>query len=977
MVMRTGIFLLAFVVLGAPALAQISIDNGDVRVEVTGEPGDLVETISIREGSEWEWVLRNPAHPGVNLTGTLTELFFTGGFDEASVESGGREVVMVRTAGPLEVLRRIRIADDSWQVRITDQYRWSDPSATTSGYGPLFATPPAEQITTRFPLFAAESPAGRMLAVNQRMVGTPAMQADRAAVLVTQGFLNHRTIPGQLFLDRSGGNGWSSLMGVRQGAQRRPDDFVMDPRPVRNPGVATFQLVVELAPRSQVSELPHRLSVLAWNEIGAERFRKPLPQTVPTAFMGRIVYGFPANPGEVQTMREPQARMTWDGSLGGVDVSGMIDANYEVRFGATENALLAAFGFRYWGQELFQGQWIAAAERHNALIAFAPSEQGAFPTSFNAATRQWPPAGQRTYSVQAMAQTALLMLEHLESFSGAGALEGSTITPLAHAGAMTRKLDGLVSLILYIQEEDGAIPGFVNPNLDPTGARAPIQTALPSLFLQRYAKSPVMTNSVMRSVATVAADLSLEYLVERVVIPRQFAATDATDPVRGTRAMHTTSTGFLLGALTAGYVRTNDPTVRAAIPVVADELALLQNLSDHEHWDGLNLFGTFPSTNLGRDQATIESYWLALPLIEAGILLNRPDLAARGAAAFRGAVGMVDYTATGANGIFFPVPLSQGRGILRAGLDGTDRVEPSRAVFADGTAILGISAMLQRRFGAASFAPEGWPLAVEALEFVDGEWRNKLVRNPAPYRDSWIALDIRDEEGSRTVGSRPLPPAAALSTITVDRRSDGVYLVAIPGFIARELEAEGTFVHSSGERWEATPGQLGLEALVEDPSILRSGTVLFSGTVNGQDAYLNRRPVLIDPDLMSLDAIRQVWLRHGRLADQPAGGFEGVSTADDGSGEANLALTGVLATRPLLINSRSLVLEGVATGNVGIEIIDVFTRDDLLFLPGSAFESGETITLDLQELRGRIVSIRLIDEDSSGALQLSRIEFED
>ncbi|MEX2243925.1 MAG: hypothetical protein WD716_08780 [Fimbriimonadaceae bacterium] len=670
-----------------------------------------------------------------------------------------------------------------------------------------------------------------------------------------------------------------------------------------------FDLIVATDDKTVEAVIAH-----LWQRDGAERAHKPLPQTVPFLFYTKPTYDMP------QTSEEKVQGLDawWTGERDG-KVRAPRGADGQAKLTNDGNIARFAWGMRWWGNRLDQFNWRDNADEMMNLVVSAPPRDGLTPVAFDTASETWRYEDENS---EAAAQTARWMLKYAEAFPDYPGRE---------------KLFARVGAIVAALGEDRL-----------TGQAA--------LVLSEVARSPAFEGSDLAAITKGRLSRSHSRLIALASLYERQHAAPSPETV----------------SLTLYLAQSQAEGSQAAALRLARSLFLHQALWQPMTVVGTEVFGAFPAEHFLEESQSVYT----ADLLEACVLLGDQALATRAVVALRAPLGLFNHQTHSIAGIILPANIELHRSAPWFGQNGQAAFGAWRGVAEGvGQTLTSIAATLDK-YGSYYSARDGWSLGVDGVR-LDAEGRpfSAFSANPISYEGAFPFEHVNPTTGERTKGDRlPSFPTMRAFSLTLD--SQGVSVIALPGFIAQQATTElsGTFTFGDGTSVKAEFMLTGF-GVRATPEILAAGPVTFAGAYRETSLSLPRAVLLAIPPRPS-DQWPRGWRRMKGLSDivrATVTGSDGkpvVSTADDGRGARDQRLTGVIESQAFLLTSPNLRFNIAGAGKPGlrVEIVDVAMGVPVLTFP----EPGEAVC-DLSESVGKQVRVRLVDESSTGSVEIGEI----
>ena len=670
-----------------------------------------------------------------------------------------------------------------------------------------------------------------------------------------------------------------------------------------------FDLIVATDDKTVETVIAH-----LWQRDGAKRAHKPLPQTVPFLFYTKPTYDMP------QTSEEKvQGLDAWWTSERGGKVRAPRGADGQAKLTNDGNIARFAWGMRWWGNKLDQFNWRDNADETMNLVVSAPPRDGLTPVAFDTASETWRYEDENS---EAAAQTARWMLKYAEAFTDYPGRD---------------KLLASVGAIAAVLGEDRL-----------TGQSA--------LTLSDVARSPAFEGSDLAAITKGRLSRSHSRLIALASLYERQHAAPSPETV----------------SLFLYLAQSQAEGSQATALRLARSLFLHQALWQPTTVVGTEVFGALPAEHFLEESQSV----YAADLLEACVLLGDQVLATRAVVALRAPLGLFNHQTHSIAGIILPANIELHRSTPWFGQNGQAAFGSWRGVAEGvGQTLTSIAATLDK-YGSYYTAKGGWSLGIDGVR-LDAEGRpfSAFSANPISYEGAFPFEHVNPATGARTKGDRlPSFPTMRAFSLTLD--SQGVSVVALPGFIAQQATTDlsGTFTFGDGTSVKAEFMLTGF-GVRTTPEILAAGPVTFAGAYRGTSLSLPRAVLLATPPRPG-DPWPRGWRRMKGLSDivrATVTGSDGqpvVSTADDGRGARDKRLTGVIESQAFLLSSTNLQFKIAGAGGPGlrVEIVDVAMGAPVLTLP----VPGEAVC-DLSESVGRQIRVRLVDESTTGSVEIGEI----
>ncbi len=377
---------------------------------------------------------------------------------------------------------------------------------------------------------------------------------------------------------------------------------------------------------------------------------------------------------------------------------------------------------------------------------------------------------------------------------------------------------------------------------------------------------------------------------------------------------------------------------------------------------GTEVFGAIRDEH----QLTIDQALWAPVLLEAAVRVGDAALAKRAVAALRAPLALFNHQTYGASGIWLPRSLGLHRAAawFDAGTFGPE------APIAEGSGrILASLAWVTHKFGSVYTSEEGWTIGIDAIEVDEnGGFCSAFSHNPLAFQSVFPFLHVDDSKNARTELTDPVP-ATALRDVRLALDEGGPYVVALTGYVVVGNQAPTGLFDFGGEKVAAAVFARGIGA--RPPIGWSGGPVTFNGSTSGRHLAFATQYLNIGPPPVT-EAWPRGWRRLLGLRDIAWRRSERLSTADDGKGGKSDVLQGQIESQSFLNPGLALRMRVRASNsNVRVEVIDVS-----MGVPIAAVSSppNEQVTVDLRELRGATLRLRLVDESTSGSIEVWDIE---
>ncbi len=591
-----------------------------------------------------------------------------------------------------------------------------------------------------------------------------------------------------------------------------------------------------------------------------------------------------------------------------------LGADGQAKLTAGANLARFAYGMKWWAVELQQVPWADNADEVMNLIVSAPQRSKMTPVAFDTATSSW---RFEPFDVGATAVTARFKLKFAESSTYMGAEKLSKQVVQA-----ARELMGT----------------------SPNGTSA--------LFLLEFSKSNVISDKAAKSDA---ADYLEDSRASLVALAGLYAR-QGTAP-----SVETVSTALYM-ARTGGH---------AAASRLVDQLFLWQALWQPTTVKGTEVFGAFVGEHFSEESQSEYS----ADLLDTVLTLGRREYGDRAIAALRAPLGLFAHGTHGISGMYFPSFIKAFRSSPWFGLNGQAEFGQWRGVAEGVGQTLTSLAQVTDKFGSLYTHKDGWTIGIDGITIVDGVTYSAFSRNPLAFEGVFPYEHVDASTDGRTNLSDPLH-FPAMRSIALVKRDEGLYVVALPGFtvIDARNRLSGSFILHDGTALKAEFLPTGLGAMVTTEN-LAGGPVSFRGLLDKTVLSVRPTSLLASPPAADL-TWPMGWRRMKGLSDivrisVSVDGKPVVSTADNGRGARDAALTGVIESQLFLVteNGIKFTLIGSSDHATYVELIDPKSGVVL----ASAHKQGdgpEEVTWETYEMVGQSVVFRLVDESKTGSIEV-------
>lgn len=520
-------------------------------------------------------------------------------------------------------------------------------------------------------------------------------------------------------------------------------------------------------------------------------------------------------------------------------------------------------------------------------------------------------------------------------------------------GAWTRNADEVMSLVVSAPAHATA---FNTSSGEWTESEGASDTA--AIWALRYAvafDSPHEDRIITFVKGEVARAGQGQATIEYRVLAREWSAAFPESSVALPQISMSSANSLELRALLANDLSHMVPTALAGR--LLESILLRQAVWQPTTVTGTEVFGAIPEDH----QLSVEQAEWAPDLLEAAVRIGDEALARRALAAVRAPLALFHHQTYGASGMWLPQTLGLNK--TAEWFDGGS-FGPEAPVAEGSGRILASLAWVLHRFGSIYTSEEGWTIGIDGLELAaDGTACSAFSRNPLSFQSVFPYTSLDARTGAREDHSDPAP-ALAMHDLRLALDSEGVQVVAVPGFVARSSDQLSGSFNFDGERVGASLSAFGFSA--RPPIGWSGGRVRFQGAFKG--ALLDTRAAFLSIGVPPIDkSWPRGWRRMQGLALVQRPSLDRLSTADDGAGHRDNTLTGTIESASFL-NQGTAIRVSVDTGGdlrVRLEVIDV-----RLGVPIATLASATgSQTIDLSEWKGSTLRIRLVDESRTGSIE--------
>lgn len=535
--------------------------------------------------------------------------------------------------------------------------------------------------------------------------------------------------------------------------------------------------------------------VQSWNLFGKAKLLDPSPQPMPFLFMTEFVYSFGESEEEERAAskeeeeHEKEEGPWWSEEMGGMDVGGPREPG-TIGFSDHALSMRAAWGMKWWGEQVGHPEWKERAEQLFNLMLVAPYQdlQG-IPYEFNVKTEEWSRPG----GLAGTAANAYWAVRWLEKWSDGEAPEkarGFTAKVLADCSAVQE------SAIAASEKRKGrGQTGMVSQDA--------FLGAAELRFVRRCANSKAIGEESARSAQRTWQRYN-EWLNSLDAASR--------DLIRSKNRSHPTSYAELT-------------TEERAEPDL-----LIQSLThspDSLEDDALCL------CEMGR---------VAVNFMRAGALTGRQDIFERGLVRLRSQFKLLSDPTLVAVGLRGP-NFQFGRAATL--VDGYgDFGQWLGFEHGEGQILASVAETLDE-FGGFFVHPSGWSVGIDGVTVgTDNGPVSLLIKNPKPFSGRHEVEVVK--EGTRTkvlVSNEPV-----INRIGVRADKGTLKVIAVPAGGDRSIGHSGVFF-ATGSSWSkvAETGATGFEASIPR-SVLGKGKIGFRGVYSGQSVDKEPETLRISPD---------------------------------------------------------------------------------------------------------------------------------
>lgn len=954
--------------------------GADVGLRVLRAGAEFVEEYVARdEQGAWRTIAFSPRHPSLpdasepkttaisTQRGALFDAPPSFGFDSMEPLAGG--VVLSARRDGFKAKKTIRVPADGAAVSVTIEVDFvGDDPSVRSVLSTLAFAPDGRATDAPDTTFAPLALPGRRSVVGDIAFRTPVVVAQRGPLSVAlapnlDALTADRPLPAVLDLDASRSlsaaclltYGFADYRPYAQGGFRHPSE---SERPA--PRRLTLAYDVLLDGRAKPGHAPAEAARYLWELFGRPMLRRSLPQTMHFAEYPRNCY-----PAALAEMLGPDDPALFELEIDGKACSGLRAVGGPHRglvlWGARENQLRSAWGFRWWAEHVRMPAWAERAERMLALALAAPRRDGLFPTAFDPATGEWMrgPSGD---DVPSMATTGLWLLRWRRSFPDS-----------PHVADLDAACRSLATALARAQLPDGSFPTYLRDSTAPDATRR--GTAFATRFLAEFARDgdePARAAAERGAAALRASTLPGD--PDARTLQRPFASADA----------HARA-----AALLAVAELTEDDGPALAGLRALEALCLQQTVWRNPAIGSALTFGGFGAGNDDPGHLDFAGGDYAATLMAYGNRFARRDLFERGVAAARAATALLSLYTNEFNDVYPFASEARGLGAPSVGRTGTDHAEARIGFDAGEGAALATLADVTSRFGGAFVhSAGGWAVGVDGVACDDhGEDVTALLwRNDVPW--TWAyTIEVRSSGAGEPREVRPTP-ALAFRRLKPELHDSALHVVGVPAFVV--LGASGPPVIAgfaeAGERrapLDATPE--GVVATFSEG--VGDARVRFEATIDGKPIESEPQRIWVDPVFDWSDPRLPGWRKMGDFPDVPSrstrtafGARPFVGTGEDGLGGVHDGYTGRLVSPEFLVTKRTLRLwvGGGSLENVYVELVRASTGERLFVERGEDDDAMTERAWDLSELRGELVQVRIVDLERGpwGRINVGRIVLE-
>ncbi|MCH7945852.1 MAG: hypothetical protein IIC73_07565 [Armatimonadetes bacterium] len=370
-------------------------------------------------------------------------------------------------------------------------------------------------------------------------------------------------------------------------------------------------------------------------------------------------------------------------------------------------------------------------------------------------------------------------------------------------------------------------------------------------------------------------------------------------------------------------------------------------------------------------------------LLRAAAALGDEELFHRAVSALRAPLALFSHSTHGISGIRYPEMLPPFRMVSWFGRAGQAQYGPwLGAAEGSGQTLTSLAEALTE-FGSYYTHKDGWTVGIDGF-LIDsaGKPFSAFSANPLAFDGVFHYEHVDARAGTRTSGINP-DRYPAMRSLAMTVFEGAPHVTALPGFTVTQPSAalSGRFVFSDGSAVEASllPTGFGGKALSEQ---LAAGPVSFEGVWDGSPLSLAKTDLLDGPP--APDAVwPRGWRRMGKLSDvvrttATVDGMAILSTADNGLGGTDDALTGVVESQKFLVSGPLLrfTMYGPVNEHVYIELTDPVSGLPYWSAQRVSEDPAE-VTWELYDLVGREVVFRLVDESRTGSIAVGDLRIED
>ncbi len=1028
--------LLASVSQGAAAPSQYEHFARDVGVRVRrvapsgepalreGHPSEWVEEVFAKdEKGKWRLVLLSPSHPllakpAADLRPTSLKRAGTGLFREAPTHAfrhallqthhGGAQLMLSREDEGVKVEKVVTIPAKGRVLTVWIQATFARPALQIEYFLDSYAfLPDRARLSDGGKPDSTFSPGLRPKddqVVGDHYFRAPVISAQKGALAALMlpdldVLADNRAMPTILDLDAKNGVVDATLMSygfadhqLNGHVYYRHDQSMV--RKVPKELVLAYDLIVDAQAEPFAA---YRQAVEhTWKRYGKASFDKVLPQAMPFEEYAKFCY--PAAFGEAYG----DNKLGWfevviDGVVCGGIPAGWGFTNGWVSWQCWFNQLRSAWGLRWWGKRLGNADWVDKADKMLNLALAAPMDRGAVPTTYLSREKQWRgclimPRQECYYDLTNMAWKGIWMLRWLE------------FEDCPRRDEILRQCREMAELMMRHQNADGSFPTWLTkehavvPILDRSA-----QGALPAWFLGEMAiRDLSWSSSVMAKYSPGGLRQSIKETAEKLGEPARSDSLAVESLYSVDARMYGAAqkaASFLIEHVVDQQRYYDFETFFSCSPKGCMQVnGVLDDVLMHDPHT------LSPPQNTLCMQWTAEALWRAADLVEGRSFPSPlegegvPRLAGEreGGNAANG-VGAAPHPSSLRSQA---LPLEGG-----GGLASKYRVAALKA--------LDIMALYQNVWS-LPYRPAAYTFGGFGVQNSDGEYLDaRQAQFGCTLADFGAALGRRDyfERGVAAV-------RASMTLINHPLHSqNGLYPNPNypPGLQPENTGHGGTDQQNgrTGFDWGEGSGLAAMAWLLHqadrtdrtDP-LARTNWAnwksLIDGGYEGQKHFPKPPAPLVDPAFDFSDWRMKGWTVEGNFAEVPtystrmdfgvADGEAFIGTCEDGRGGYDDTYTGVITSPAFLVAKPKikLLVGGGAGENVYVELVEdpsggtTFDLRPATFIRlhiarGQNRERMREVVWDVSALRGKTLSIRIVDRETGGwgHINVARIRCED